>query len=250
VAALGSVPSQDRPLATRGIPEGRLFAGVRTPRQEIEEAREARHSLQREEKASAMEAARARREEAEYIYSARSVHFQQLKARHEQYLAEATPALAAAQAAASSISAGDILALAAAEEPTPVVQAVVVSACVLLTGDLNISFEAARTQVLLPPERFVDALRDFKSENAGPSQVEAVHTAMRTLDVDEVLGASPVAASLLMWTANVARYNQIYRNVCPVRLEMSEATKLLEDADVKRREAAKKVSFLLAFRSD
>ena len=43
---------------TRGIPEGRLFAGVRTPRQEIEEAREARYSLQREEKASAMEAAR------------------------------------------------------------------------------------------------------------------------------------------------------------------------------------------------
>jgi len=249
VGALGAVPSEDRALNVRSIPQGRLFAGVLTPRQEIEEAREARHTLQREEKQSALEAARARREEAEYMYSARNVHLQQLQARHEQYLAEATPALAAAQGAASSLTPGAVLSLAAGEAPTPVVQAVCVAACVLLTGDTSLSFDRAR-EFLLPPEKFVDMIRDFKSESAGPEQIVSVHQAMRSLDVDEVLGASPVAATLLMWTANIARYNQLYTNVCPVRLELSEAAKLLEEADVKRREASKKVSYLLTWRNE
>jgi hypothetical protein len=249
VGAMGSVPSQDRPLVTRGIPEGRLFAGVLTPRQEVEQAREAKFTLKREEEMSALEAARARREEAEYTFSARNVHFQQLKARNEQYLAEATPALAAAQAAASAITPGDVLALASDENSTPVVQAVCVSVGVLLTGHVDTSYEAAR-DLMYPPERFVDMIRDFQCDAVGPDQIETVHMTMRTLDVDEVLAVSPVAASLLMWTANIARYNQVYASVGPLRLEMSKAAKEVEEADKKRREASKQVSYLLTWRNE
>lgn len=248
VAGTGGTASQDRALVTRAIPEGRLFAGVLTPRQEMEAAREARHTLKREEERTALEAARARREQAEYTYSARQVHFQQLKARSEQYLAEATPSLAAAQAAASSITPGEVLDLASGDA-LPVVQVVVQAVGIMLTGDEAISFEAAR-ELMLPPERYVDLLRDFNSASVGTPQIEAVHNSMRVLDVDEVLGASPTAAALLMWTANMARYNQVYANVCPVRLEMAEAARAMEEADTERREAAKKLSFLKLWRAD
>ena len=71
---------------------------------------------------------------------------------------------------------------------------------------------------------------------------------MRTLDADQVLGASPAAAALMMWTANVARYNQMYSNLAPVRMEMMTTAEELEKADVERREAAKAVSYHLTWK--
>jgi len=247
VGASGSFGPSGRPLVQRGIAEGRLFAGVQTPRQEMEEAREAKHTLKREEKNAKLEAAKARREQAEYVYSARTVHHAQLKSRHEQYLAEATPALAAAQAAAGSITPEEIAAILDHPNPAPVVQAVCASACILLTGDCLLTFPAAR-QFMNPPERFVSLLRDRRSEMAGENQVAEVQQVMRTLDADQVLGASPAAAALMMWTANVARYNQMYSRLGPVRMEMMQTAEELEKADVERREAAKAVSYLLAWK--
>jgi len=247
VSASGNAPAVERPLRKRLVAEGRLFAGVQTPRQEMEEAREAKHTLKREEERSSLEAARARREAAEYMYSARTVHLAQLKARYEQYLAEASPALAAAQAAAGSINPDELASIFADPQAAPVVQAVCVAACILLTGNLDLTYEQAR-DIMSPPSAFVASLRDSQTENAGQSQVAAVQQLMRTLDVDEVLGASASAAALMMWAANVARYNQTYSNVGPVRMEMAEATQLLEKADVERREAAKYVSYCLTWK--
>lgn len=247
MAAMGHVPNQERPLR-RANPEGRLFGGTLTPRQEIELAREARHELERSEGVSAVEAARVRREEAEYLYSARAVHLAQLKARHEQYLAEATPSITAAQAAAASIQPEEVQAMFEDGRPPAAVQAVCVATVVILTGDTSTDFDQARRH--MSNYDFVDQLRSFHSNGVGMPQIETVHQIMRSLDVEEVLlvSAGSAAASLLMWTANIARYNQVYSNVAPVRFEMAEASRALEEADAQRRDAAKQMAFLTVWR--
>lgn len=243
VAAGGPVP-QDRHLCVRGIPQGRLFAGVRTPRQEMEEAREAKHTLMQEEERCTLEAARAKREEADYTYAACNLHFQQLKARYEQYMGEATPALTAAQTAAASLTVEELEAVLQDPSPPPVIQAVCVAACTLLTGQCGGNYAMA-AGLMSPAPRFLDLLRSFRSNSVGSAQIDDVHHTMRTLDVDEVLSISSAAASMLMWTANMTRYNQVYRSAWPVHEQMNEAAQNIEKADEARRAAAKRVSFLL-----
>merc|ERR1711998_520749 len=171
---------------------------------------------------------------------------QQLSARHEQYLGEATPALAAAHAASASLRAADVLDILNAERPSPALQAVCVSAAVLLNGRTEMSFDEAR-DAMMQPGAFLNRLREFDGDGVSEQQVSVVQATLRKLDVEEVLAVSPSAGTLLMWTANMARYNQIYRSVRPVRAELTRVGKDLETADKERHEAAKKVSFLLAW---
>jgi len=246
--AAGPTPLQDRPLHYEYHPEGRIFAGVQGPREEMEVARAAKKALERQERITAIEAARTKREEAEYTYAARKVHYSQLQARHEQLLGEATPALAAAQTAAASLSEGPVLELFNAPDPSPAVRATVNSVQILLTNTpAPPTYEQAR-QRLQYAELFVNDLRSFNCDNVSEGALELVSSLMRQLDVDEVLIQSPVSATLLLWVANICRYNEIYRLVRPVRMEMQTAAMALEEMDEARRVAAKKLAYTLAWR--
>jgi len=246
--AAGPTPMQDRPLHYEYHAEGRPFAGIQGPREELEVAREAKKALERQEKLTAIEAARTKREEAEYTYAARKVQYSQLQARHEQLLGEATPALAAAQTAAASLSEGPVIELNNAPAPSPAVMATVISVHILLTNSAVVpTYEQAR-QRLQYADLFVGDLRNFNCDHVSEASLEQVSALMRQLDVDEVLIQSPVSATLLLWVANICRYNEVYRMVRPVRIEMQGATRALEDMDEARRVAAKKLAYTLAWR--
>lgn len=246
--AAGPVPTQDRALHYGARPDGRLMANVLGPREEMEVAREAKMALEKQTELTQIEAARSRCEEAEFNYSARKVQYAQLQARHEQYLGEATPALAAAQAAAGALVPESLSELHHTPDPTPAVRATVIATHMLLTrGTGQPTYEAAR-QRLMYSEQMIEELRSFDCDQLPESVLEKVSNMMRTLDVDEVLTQSPVSGTLLLWVANVARFNEVYRLVRPVRVEMQKAAMAMEESDEARRAAAKKLSYSLAWR--
>jgi dynein heavy chain len=248
--AAGPTPLLDRPLQHKYQPEGRVFAGVQGPREELEVAREAKKSLERQERLTAIEASRTKREEAEYTYAARKVQYAQLQARHEQLLGEATPALAAAQTAAASLSEAPLTELRNAPAPSPAVMATVISVHILLTNSPTAPSYQQAAQRLQYPDLFINDLRNFNCDHVSEASLEQVSALMRQLDVDEVLIQSPVSATLLLWVANICRYNEVYRMVRPVRIEMQGAALALEDMDEARRVAAKKLSYTLAWREN
>lgn len=243
----GPVPLQDRALRREVEAQGRLFSNVLLPRDEMEVARAAKKALEKEEKLTSLEAARCRREQAEYLYAARKVQYSQLEARHEQLLGEATPALAAAQHAAASLQPAQLTELYHAPNPTAAVQATLVAAHVLLTRGAGAATFDAACKRLGYPDLFIDELRSFDCDQLPESALERVSSMMRELDVDEVLMQSPVSGTILLWVANIARYNEVYRLVRPVRVEMQQTAIALEDMDEARRAAAKKLSFSLAW---
>ncbi|XP_061919084.1 dynein axonemal heavy chain 11 isoform X5 [Entelurus aequoreus] len=165
----------------------------------------------------------------------------------ETDLVKAEPLLTAATTALNTLNKVNLTELKAFPNPPPAVINVAAAVMVLLAPRGRVpkdrSWKAARA-FMGKVDDFLQALVSYDKEHIHESSLNVVkHDYLRKPEFhpDQVRTKSTAAAGLCAWTINIVRYYEIYCEVIPKRLALSQANAELETATAKLLAVQKKL---------
>jgi dynein heavy chain, axonemal len=167
----------------------------------------------------------------------------ELKISCEADLAEAIPALEAAERALNSLDKSAITEMKAMKKPSPAIKSVMAACCIMLgvkpdkkmkEGDPRIDpYWVPATKSLLNDPRFLQRLQQYDRDNMEPEVVNKAKefTEDPEFDPEVVAKKGSVAASCIAkWVHAMVKYDRVARTVAPKRAALREAETTLRVA--------------------
>ncbi|CAM9110379.1 unnamed protein product, partial [Ectocarpus fasciculatus] len=180
----------------------------------------------------------------------------ELKEQCEAGLAEAIPALEAAERALRALDKSDIVEMKAMKKPSLAIKSVMAACCIMLgvkpdkkmkDGDPRIDpYWVPATKNLLNDTKFLQRLQGYDRDNMDPAVVAKAKEFTDDPEFDpEVLAkkGSAAAAGLGRWVHAMVKYDRVARVVAPKRAALAEAQSTLKTAqeELAEKQAALKV---------
>ena len=175
--------------------------------------------------------------------NAQALDAKALKESCEADLAEAIPALEAAERALNSLDKSDITEMKAMKKPSLAIKMVMAACCVMLEvkpdkkmkdGDPHIDpYWVPATKQLLGDSRFLQRLQQYDRDNMDAAVVTKAKTFTEDPEFDPDVVAkkgSVAAAGLAKWVHAMVKYDRVARLVAPKRAALKEAEETLRAA--------------------
>jgi dynein heavy chain len=166
-----------------------------------------------------------------------------LKESCEADLAEAIPALEAAEKALKNLDKSDITEMKAMKKPSNAIKMTMAAICVMLgvhpdkkckEGDPRIDpFWVPATKELLADPKFLQRLQGYDRDNMNPDVITEAKKFTDDPDFDPEVVAkkgSMAAAGLAKWVHAMVKYDRVARLVAPKRASLKEAESTLQEA--------------------
>ena len=188
--------------------------------------------------------------------NAQAVEASTLKKSCEDDLAEAIPALEAAERALKNLDKSDITEMKAMKKPSPAIKSVMAACCIMLgvkpdkkmkEGDPRIDpYWQPAVKNLLNDARFLQRLQNYDRDNMDPNVVTKAKEFTEDPEFDPEVVAkkgSAAAAGIARWVHAMVKYDRVARLVAPKRASLAEAEANLKSAqeDLAQKEAALKI---------
>ena len=168
----------------------------------------------------------------------------ELAASCEAGLAEALPALAAAEAALKNLSKADITEMKAMKKPSMAIKSVMAACCIMLgvppdkkckEGDPRIDpYWEPATKNLLNDAKFLSRLVEYDRDNMDPKVVTLAKTFTDDPEFDPEVVAkkgSAAAAGLAKWVHAMIKYDFVAKGVAPKKAALAQAKSTLAGAE-------------------
>ena len=150
------------------------------------------------------------------------------KAKADEALQEALPAVEAAAAALDNLDKADLTELAAFATPDPKIVKVT-TCCVILnvTGDKSLTDDWASGKKLLKTNGILNLLKGYKKDEIKDKQIEKVKKFFKDKDFtpEAMLKTSKAAGGLLVWVDAIVNYHEIAKGVAPLREKVKQMQK-------------------------
>ena len=188
--------------------------------------------------------------------NAQAVEASALKKSCEDDLAEAIPALEAAERALKNLDKSDITEMKAMKKPSQAIKSVMAACCIMLgvkpdkkmkDGDPKVDpYWQPAVKNLLNDARFLQRLQGYDRDNMDPAVVTKAKEFTEDPEFDPEVVAkkgSAAAAGLARWVHAMVKYDRVARLVAPKRASLAEAEANLKAAqeDLAEKEASLKV---------
>merc|ERR1719487_2371507 len=156
-----------------------------------------------------------------------------IKAEADGELAEAMPAMEAANEAVNCLNKGMISDLKALGKPPAECAEVCAAVAFLLKGEKKKTDWKYAQKMMGNPAAFLDELVAFDANNFPEQSLNNVAPLMAEpfFTYDVMKGKSSAAANLTNWVINIVGYNRIYKKVAPLMEEVRVATETKEAAE-------------------
>ena len=167
----------------------------------------------------------------------------EMKASCEADLAEAIPALEAAERALKNLDKSDITEMKAMKKPSNAIKMTMAGICIMLEvkpdkkvkeGDPRIDpYWGPATKELLNDPKFLQRLQNYDRDNMKPEVVSLAKTFTDDPEFDPEVVAkkgSMAAAGLAKWVHAMVKYDRVARTVAPKRAALKEAEATLKEA--------------------
>jgi len=141
------------------------------------------------------------------------------KAKCDAELAEAVPAMQAAEEAVNCLDVKSIQELKALGRPPQQVKEVCAAVMILKEGVLKNQTWADSQRMMKQPKKFIQEIKAFDGNNIDAKRLKAVrpYLSQDWFNFDVMRSKSAASAYLCAWVVNIVTYNTIYKKIKPLQ---------------------------------